>query len=76
MKTQGQRLYEYEHPSKIMVVPVASARWHTVDDIMLVPNPKHHPAWELLTQQARDAYESRAVGHYLFTEERKHAKST
>jgi hypothetical protein len=70
MKTQGQRLYEYKHPSHIRVIPVEARQFATADDVIVVPNPTHHVPWHLLTEKCRQGWEQTAIGHHLFTGER------
>lgn len=74
-KTQGQRLYEYKHPSHIRVIPVHARSFATANDVLVVPNPEHHVPWRFLTEECRQGWELTAVGHYLFTEERQQCKT-
>lgn len=65
MKTDGQRVYEHYHPSRIRVVPTSVLPFPTPADVLYVPNPTHHAPYHLLTQAARDYWESYAVGHHV-----------
>jgi hypothetical protein len=65
MKTDGQLVYEYYHPSRIRVIPVARKAFATAEDVLTVPNPVHQAPFHLLTQECRDYWERYAVGHHV-----------
>ena len=65
MRTDGQKVYEYYHPSHIMVVPTRVLPFPTASDVMRIPNPVHQAPYHLLTQEARDYWERYAVGHHV-----------
>ncbi len=64
--TNGQRLYEYKHPPRVAMVPVARRHHATAGDVVMVP--VDHTPWRFLTQQCRDSWERSAVGHHLFSQ--------
>lgn len=64
MKTKGQQLYEIQCPKTIRVIPAGRA-FSSADDVIVVPNPVHHPDWKFLTADCKAKWESYAVGHNL-----------
>ena len=65
-KTKGQLLYEHEHPSMIPVTHWDGRQF--AREPFYVPNPRDPAPWRFLTKTCQDGYESRAVGHHLFSE--------
>ena len=63
MKTLGQRLYEAENPTHVTLY-ASRTPWA---EAVVAPNPRHVPAWELLTERCRAGYEARAQGHWRFS---------
>lgn len=62
MKTDGQILYELQHPTRIRVVSVNDHfRQHPFE----VDNPVHVVPYNLLTERCRQSWERYAVDHNL-----------
>jgi hypothetical protein len=51
MKTNGQILYEYKHPTRIPVVHVNNRHFANAGDVMYMP--VHQAPWNLLTEACR-----------------------
>ncbi len=64
-KTKGQLLYEHDHPKHI---DVYSAHDHFRIRKFSVLNPVPYVEWKFLSTNAQEAYEKRAIGHYIFSE--------
>ena len=71
MKTDGQIVYEYYHPSHIAVVHASALPFASAGDCFYIPNPQHQAPYRLLTQEAKDYWERYAVGHHVLTERRR-----
>jgi hypothetical protein len=63
MKTNGQLLYEYKHPSTVRVYAAADA--FRTQPLQM---EQHQVAWKFLTAASRESWERSAVGHHLFQE--------
>jgi hypothetical protein len=67
MKTNGQILYEYKHPTRIPVVHVNNRHFANAGDVMYMP--VHQAPWNLLTEACRQGWEKTAEGHHIFSKE-------
>ena len=67
MKTDGQILYEYKHPTRIPVVHTNNRHFANAGDVMYMP--VHQVSWHLLTEACRQGWEKTAQGHYIFSKE-------